>query len=542
MPSPLGLVTPSKFNNYTQKEKLGAGPHNPSHDNDIKDVQRYSSIFNKNKFYYRPISGDNGKYNSRSVHGSGGSGTNGKDDVYNTTTSSIIDYTSGTSMELSEQDFAYLRDYGVYPNNRLIVARRFKSPVEDDLTNVIDHKPISTLISWFEGEKSPLKLSFGEKWENGQGNLIELMGTMLGGGMIGKGINALDSFFKKGVPFPGFSEGLQFQLLNELGVTDKGLQNVPSGNPNLIQESKKRGLVGDSGGSGMDTKIDIDFTTVYEQKFIGGNDPTLVYLDIINNVLRFGGSESNFYINGKGGDVMKDFVNKFRKGQWVQAMSVIVGNVIELMKKVVTKLFEAIKSVAGAVVEAVTDGPSALGGLVKDALSTIAGAVISKFRVQIGGVVSSLTGDSSTPWHVTIGNPKSPIFSTGDMYTTNVTIELGEVLAFNDLPSKITVTCTLSNARSLGIQEIFAKFNSGKGRSYENLALSVLESPISKDQIESSFTDFSGSGEGITSQTGKVQSAADKEAKENEDKTIEASKNSSTSEQTTSNVGTSTTN
>lgn len=462
MPSPLGLVN---SNNYRYSLEDGS----------------YNSIFNKNKFYYRPITKNDGSSKSVDIHGAGSS--SGKNDIYNITTSSIIDYTANTSMELRDQDFAYLRNYGVFPNNRLIVARRFQSPVEDDLTSV-DQKPISTLVSWFEGEKSPLKISFGEKWENGQGNLVELLDSMLGNEnkMLGGGVKSLDSFFRGGVPFSGFSEGLQYELLKGLGLTDKGLENVPSGNPNLIQESKKRGLVGDSGGSAMTTRIDINFETTYEQKFIGGNDPTLVYLDIINNILRFGGSESNFYINGKGGDLMRDFLNKFRKGQWIQAMSVIVGSIIDLMSNIVQKLFTAIKEITSAVASISQEGGDPISSIVTDAFSAIGSSVISKYRVQIGGIISSLTGESSTPWHVTIGNPKSPIFSTGDMYTQNVTIELGEVLAFNDLPSKITVSCTLTNARSMGIQEIFAKFNSGKGRSYVNLDKSVLETGVSAEE------------------------------------------------------------
>jgi len=44
-------------------------------------------------------------------------------------------------------DFAYLKDVGVYPNNRIIICRRFDSAVGNDLTQVAD-EPISTIISW----------------------------------------------------------------------------------------------------------------------------------------------------------------------------------------------------------------------------------------------------------------------------------------------------------------------------------------------------------------------------------------------------------
>jgi hypothetical protein len=53
------------------------------------------------------------------------------------------------------------------------------------------------------------------------------------------------------------------------------------------------------------------------------------------------------------------------------------------------------------------------------------------------------------------------MFCSGDMLVENVQLKLGSQLAFNDLPSSITVDFTLTNARPWGLQEIMAKFNSG---------------------------------------------------------------------------------
>jgi hypothetical protein len=77
------------------------------------------------------------------------------------------------------------------------------------------------------------------------------------------------------------------------------------------------------------------------------------------------------------------------------------------------------------------------------------------------GVVNSLAGLPSTPWHITIGNPMRPTFCSGDMLVENVNLSLGPNLAFNDLPSSIKVEFNLTNARALGLQEIMSKFNSG---------------------------------------------------------------------------------
>jgi hypothetical protein len=47
------------------------------------------------------------------------------------------------------------------------------------------------------------------------------------------------------------------------------------------------------------------------------------------------------------------------------------------------------------------------------------------------------------------------------VYTDTATLKLGSTLAFNDLPSNITLDFTLQNARPWGLQEIIAKFNTG---------------------------------------------------------------------------------
>ena len=47
------------------------------------------------------------------------------------------------------------------------------------------------------------------------------------------------------------------------------------------------------------------------------------------------------------------------------------------------------------------------------------------------------------------------------MLVKSTKLTLGPILAFNDLPSTITAEFTIENARSWGMQEIMAKFNSG---------------------------------------------------------------------------------
>jgi hypothetical protein len=106
--------------------------------------------------------------------------------------------------------------------------------------------------------------------------------------------------------------------------------------------------------------------------------------------------------------------------------------------------------------------------IVEDQLNVLINAIggslektVQKYEHEVRGIVAALSGAPSTPWHVTIGNPLRPVFCSGDMYTDTATLKLGSTLAFNDLPSNITLDFTLQNARPWGLQEIIAKFNTG---------------------------------------------------------------------------------
>jgi hypothetical protein len=109
----------------------------------------------------------------------------------------------------------------------------------------------------------------------------------------------------------------------------------------------------------------------------------------------------------------------------------------------------------------------------------------AKYKVKFMGIINALTGGPSTPWHITIGNPLRPIFCSGDMLCSGVEVSFGPQLSFNDLPTYIEVTVTLTSARNLGLQEIFAKFNAGGIRTTDgeytsgNSQGSTASSPIS---------------------------------------------------------------
>jgi len=412
-------------------------------------------------------------------------------DVYDTSLLNIIEKLSFSKMAaVRPQDFAYLKNLGVLPNNRLMIARRFLSPVKDNIMGKGGTAPKSILISWKPEGEDFLELSFGEEYEEAKADFTDVLnklgedfgiGGMGSGG--GKGLNL--------IPLPGFTENLQRDFLAGIGILDKSGKDssLPSGNPNIIKVAKRRKTIGyGQAGSGLKCSVSIKMTVEYEQKFISGIDPTIAWMDIMNNILVFGTSKSVTY------GLSNTFRNKL--DSWTSNPSLLIKDIIEALgnafQNIKSTIQDAINSAdANRKLESTAKGEGkdaekakaelekqkldnekslfdeakkGLQGLVDSLVEGITdtlAATIKKYKVELMGIANALSGAPSTPWHITVGNPLRPVFCSGDMYTDDVKVKLGPTLAFNDLPSNITVDFTLTNARPWGLQEILAKFNTG---------------------------------------------------------------------------------
>lgn len=467
MASPLGLT----FDNTTNSTKIGSYK--------VVKSKAVKSLFGGGQFSPFPsgINTESGSVtsirNATDVH---------KDEIYDISIPSIVDYTSKyNSMKLTFADFAYLKNVGVFPNNRLIVARRFASGVGNDLT-AIKSTPLATLISWVKDGDDFISVDYSEEWIEASASFEEVLNDIgkdikassdQGSGLGGAAAKAFNA-----IPLPGFMEGIQYQVMKNMGLTDAGIGNSPLGNPNLIRQAKQRKTVGKGeADSGLKASFSIKMSVEYEQKFINGVDPTLVYMDIIQNALTFGTSDSAFQFSSAFGTGTAQIIKDLISGD--------IGAIASAIGKFVTSLLDAIATVGKELIQALIDPPQdeenpsadSILNFIQKAFASTIGHVVSKYRIKLIGISNALTGSPSTPWHVTIGNPKKPIFSSGDMLCTDVSLSVGKNLAFNDLPSYIKIEFTLTNARPLGAQEIFNRFNTGKGRSYVRFNKSFVEAP-----------------------------------------------------------------
>lgn len=414
------------------------------------------------------------------------------DEIYDTSLLNIIEKLSGTPAALRPADFAYTKNIGVFPNNRLMIARRFAGPVNDNIYRKSKEggqsRPLALLVSWKPQDEDFLEFEFGEKWEEAKADFTGIL-TQVGEDFMGKGLGAKAGGAGGMLPLPGFTEQLQRRVLERLGILEKGASedHLPSGNPNLIKEAKKRTTVSPGEpGSGLTCNISIKMTCEYEQKFISGLDPTVVWQDLLSTILNFGSSNSADY--GLSSNASKTLIS------WVNNPKLLITSLSESIKNSLTDIVDGFKeSIVDDYDEQIKNADkttkekkeeispaqqlkqkkeaainmlSGFGDITADVIEK----TIGKYKEEVKGIVFALSGLPSTPWHITIGNPLRPIFSSGDMLTTSVNVKLGSDLAFNDLPSRITVDFTLKNARPLGIQEIMKKFNTGYLRTIDTAA------------------------------------------------------------------------
>jgi len=419
-----------------------------------------------------------------------------KDEERNPYTYLIEKLSSRKSTEIFPRDLAYLRDLGVYPTNRMFILRRFDSsgivgPEADLRSDNIykDSKPVSVVIGWIDDE-SLFDLSVSEVWTTEKRYLHEIIGDILKNEF---GLNATGM-----ASVPGWSQGLLISLLNNLGFTDANVADL-FGNPNVLQEGATR----EGGGkdSSFTLKSDWSFTlkTAYEAKYIYDIDPVDAMKSIVDNLLAMGSStEVLFNIDQEGANLFKTLTGT-PEAAWGE------------FKGIISKFLNTIKDLAGkqepkepeqknqtptansknekqetATSDGGTSNPQValadkLLNVIGNAASDVWYATIGKYRWPLRGVYGVHTGKNTTPWHLTIGNPLSPVLSMNHIVVDNVSIKSPVEFTFNDVPKYIEATIRIKNSRNMGTNELSPMFFRNHLRTYASPE--ILHSTIVTNKI-----------------------------------------------------------
>lgn len=379
--------------------------------------------------------------------------------------SSIIDWTQKNhpSMKLNAFHFAYLKDYRVYPANRLMVLRRFNGPVNDNIFNTLT-SPVNTMVTYYNfEEKNPLTISFNEKWKTFDSTFMDVLQNVIGikfdtiPGIkevinVASGSNLAQDIFNK--------------IGQKLGIISEG--GMPYGDPNIIYEASIRDVSGEDVASGLESEISINFETTYVMREIFGVDSKAAMLDIIANAVSMGTSPARFYITGNAASTL----NKIMKDMETGNVDGLFTQIIDGLKEIITGITQAISDTVTTVTDAAASGGAdaaiqAVLGQLDQFGSALLKQRYTRYKWQLRGAVAALSGMYTAPWHITIGNPKFPWFSCGNLVVDSVTMEAGGELGYNDMFTELTVKIKLKSGRALGADELTGLFNNGRGRIYD---------------------------------------------------------------------------
>lgn len=427
------------------------------------------------------------------------------------------------ALRLKAADFAYLKDLGVYPINRLWILRRFpdNAIVPNNLLSWGKSvEPISTVIGWVKPKDDGdfLTISFNETWTDQTETLDRVIGSVL----KDMGISQPDKILS----VPGWSQGLLWGMLNSMGLTDSyDYDTVPSGDPNVLRKAKMREYLTQS----LESDLKVTLETSYEQKYINGVDPGMAMMDILSNLFKMGTSEQKFMLGNS--PALQKFIgavnssSKEGKDNFIAFIQAMVSAFINGVNDFINKMTKASgggggdaelgegeeKDVDGEQKSQGdnTDGAGGGGGflsplatagsLIASAGSTLnnvfdnlattylAGTVY-KMRWPLKSSIAMMCGINSTPWHLTIGNPYSPIINIGNIHVRGVDVKLSDELGFNDMPARINVGIDASLGRPLGRSELERMLNNGYKRVYAKASLDAIEASNKSSSSEINAT------------------------------------------------------
>jgi len=409
---------------------------------------------------------------------------------FNPTIENIVDNSSTLqALKLNYSDFLYCKRLNAYPNNRLVILRRFNSGAAD---NIIDadaiemntsQTPISVMVTWFD--EFPVNISFKEEWTTIETGLIkEIMNT--GKELLGEGAEEYaDQNYKEDISNP-FLSAIWFSIIAGQDDNAKYDRILPGANPNLIRQAVYR--------KAMSLKSDITMTLKFEYvlRYLNGIDPHIAMHNIIANIIRMGTSTS---ISVYERSALTDFTNDV-------LTDIVNGHITTALKKLIEKVTDYLSTkndnnesctfggddnktnITDQKTSPISPGTTNkskksslelflckvynnLTSNIEEVASNYVSKVLSIYRFRLLAALKADTGLPSGQWHVTIGNPFNPIVTIGDLILSeNIKLSFNKELSYNDFPTEIYATVQLKSARTRGAQEIEKIFNGGRGRIY----------------------------------------------------------------------------
>ena len=416
-------------------------------------------------------------------------------------------------------DFMFCRDLGKIPNNHLLTLRKFTRPVGDNINtrlpksdtpyNFNQSMDVGRLVTWFGNGDNKLediiKYNYVATFKQFDSKIQEVDSHEddESTGIIGKIVNTINPRYNQAMSqgrtgshnfisqlggrylstsYANFGRGGQYDRHDIFGMYDHHKVYEPK---NTIQSTHVY-----EGKLTFSQEFTIKFS--YKLRAYDNINPRAAFLDLIGNILavtyrsgtfwggsrmfrgappnKVGTAKVNAFLD-RTFDTLGGIGNNLLSGNL--DIGGTLGSIWGAVKQIASDAFNTAKSLALG--NTSTKGKSPLqviGAIVKHTglWSGVQGMIKNGLgRPAVYALDSLLTGDNVGLWHLTIGNPRNPIMSIGNLIIDKSEITQSGPLGLDDFPTDLMVSVSLKHGRPRDSAEIQKMYTKGSGPIYTPL-------------------------------------------------------------------------
>ena len=416
-------------------------------------------------------------------------------------------------------DFMFCRDLGKIPNNHLLTLRKFTRPVGDNINtrlpksdtpyNFNQSMDVGRLVTWFGNGDNKLediiKYNYVATFKQFDSKIqqVDSEEDEESTGIIGKLVNTINPKYNQAMSqgrtgahnfisqlggrylstsYANFARGGQYERHRIFTPYDQHKVYEPK---NTIQSTHVY-----EGKLTFSQEFTIKFS--YKLRAYDNINPRAAFLDLIGNILavtyrsgtfwggsrmfrgappnKVGTAKVNAFLD-RTFDTLGGIGNNLLSGNL--DIGGTLGSIWGAVKQIASDAFNTAKSLALG--NTSTKGKSPLqviGAIVKHTglWSGVQGMIKNGLgRPAVYALDSLLTGDNVGLWHLTIGNPRNPIMSIGNLIIDKSEITQSGPLGLDDFPTDLMVSVSLKHGRPRDSAEIQKMYTKGSGPIYTPL-------------------------------------------------------------------------
>ena len=416
-------------------------------------------------------------------------------------------------------DFMFCRDLGKIPNNHLLTLRKFTRPVGDNINtrlpksdtpyNFNQSMDVGRLVTWFGNGDNKLediiKYNYVATFKPLDSKIqqVDSQEDEESTGIIGKMVNTINPKYNQAMSqgrtgshnfisqlggrylstsFANFARGGQYERHDIFTPYDHNKVYEPK---NTIQSTHVY-----EGKLTFSQEFTIKFS--YKLRAYDNINPRAAFLDLIGNILavtyrsgtfwggsrmfrgappnKVGTAKVNAFLD-RTFDTLGGIGNNLLSGNL--DIGGTLGSIWGAVKQIASDAFNTAKSLALG--NTSTKGKSPLqviGAIIKHTglWSGVQGMIKNGLgRPAVYALDSLLTGDNVGLWHLTIGNPRNPIMSIGNLIIDKSEITQSGPLGLDDFPTDLMVSVSLKHGRPRDSAEIQKMYTKGSGPIYTPL-------------------------------------------------------------------------